>query len=294
MQFHFEKTHYMPVSFIEFVLPKADGTSACGKICSSKRKSVISSNKPKEEGNYDQLYSRPVSKSCASGYVTVLEIGSGETVVSATAPPSHGKRVLSKSCSRTASLSRKKPTNDDASRSSSVPPSTNVVLVRIKSTSSIDARNNVVAAKPHRKQSIKIGSDSSQVKQHLLLKRSSSANSEIRSSSANSLLFSRQSLSEVHHRTKAGGLQHQDQSLGEVHHRSKANGLQHQDQSLSEVHHRSKAGGQLHQDQSLSEVHPRSKAGGQPHQDKAVQCRAASADSKVKVRHKCCQSFRPF
>jgi hypothetical protein len=44
----------------------------------------------------------------------------------------------------------------------------------------------------------------------------------------------------------------------------------------------------------LSEVHHRSKAGGQPHQDKAVQCRAASADSKVKVRHKCCQSFRPF
>ena len=105
---------------------------------------------------------------------------------------------------------------------------TGTVLVRIKATSTTSngvenrnvANSNVGSSatlKPQRKQSIKI---SSSVETKQVLKRSSSANAEIRSSY---LLLSRPSLSEGHQRPKV-------------------------------------------------------------HQDKAVQCRAASADSKVKVR----------
>ena len=135
------------------------------------------------------------SRSCASGYVTVLEIGGGETVVA-----SAGKSgELSKSCSRAASLSRRRANQFQsetevsasasvAARSSSVPPpASGTVLVRIK-TGCDEKSSTLSNSKPFRKQSIKIGISEAETRstehpgsrQPLLLKRSCSANSEIR------------------------------------------------------------------------------------------------------------------
>jgi len=114
---------------------------------------------------------------------------------------SAGKRgELSKSCSRAASLSRRRANQFQseseasasaaaAARSSSVPPpSSGTVLVRIKTGSDVKSAT-LQNPKPFRKQSIKIGSCSEAEprsieppgsRQPLLLKRSCSANSEIR------------------------------------------------------------------------------------------------------------------
>ena len=211
-----------------WILDKVDvrgGASvACGKICSSSKRSKArtssssssisanngSTNNIGKEGNYESgivtssssVFSRSShqinnnsGRSCASGYVTVLEIGGGETVVA-----SAGKRgELSKSCSRAASLSRRRAhqfhseTEASASaaaaaRSSSVPPpASGTVLVRIK-TGCDEKSSTLSNSKPFRKQSIKIGSSEAETRsteppgsrQPLLLKRSCSANSEIR------------------------------------------------------------------------------------------------------------------
>lgn len=113
---------------------------------------------------------------------------------------SAGKRgELSKSCSRAASLSRRRANQFQseseasasaaaAARSSSVPPpSSGTVLVRIKTGSDVKSAT-LQNPKPFRKQSIKIGSSEAEPRsieppgsrQPLLLKRSCSANSEIR------------------------------------------------------------------------------------------------------------------
>jgi hypothetical protein len=112
---------------------------------------------------------------------------------------STGKRgELSKSCSRATSLSRRRSNQFQSeaevsaasaaavSRSSSVPPpSSGTVLVRIKTGSD---EKSATLQKPFRKQSIKIGGSESEPRsieppgsrQPLPLKRSCSANSEIR------------------------------------------------------------------------------------------------------------------
>ena len=208
---------------------------AGGKMsCTDSSDDTTQATSSKSVGNSVFSSRKSTTKSFSTGYVTVLEIGGNDTVTtvtpssvtSATLPEK--KRLVSKSCSRVASLNRKRGDSGNEDRSSSVPPATGTVLVRIKATSTTSngvenrnvANSNVGSSatlKPQRKQSIKI---SSSVETKQVLKRSSSANAEIRSSY---LLLSRPSLSEGHQRPKV-------------------------------------------------------------HQDKAVQCRAASADSKVKVR----------
>jgi hypothetical protein len=136
---------------------------------SSARQEITESVDSKQQ----QQQQLTAARSCASGYVTVLEIGGHETVAAAACQ--EVKRVVSKSCSRAASLNRKKA-SEAADRSSSVPPSNGTVLVRIKSSCHVTGTAGAVA-KPQRKQSIKIGSEAA-VKPPL--KRSSSANAEVR------------------------------------------------------------------------------------------------------------------
>ena len=187
-----------------FACVNAAASTSAPVIASKQRTTIITSSKERNNTSTTTSNSQQNSKTCASGYVTVMEIGGGETSVVVVAPTQK-----SKSCTRAASLSRKRGpflTSEDPARSSSVPPNNGTVLLRINTGCDKEVKKSVASvanpARPIRKQSIKIGSECQDVRQPLHLKRSYSANSEIRSHSTTSLC-ARQSLSETHRANKS-------------------------------------------------------------------------------------------